>query len=321
MKKTQVENNKQGECVRNHIKDFPTVTAFLIVLLLQCGLLITISQPVVCQDMRLSPSGIKGDIASNYKPNELLTTDHSFSGVSATDTTISGTPFKKKPEYHSMLRAALYGTMFFHLREFEGNDPNTIYLLNGEQEKPSVGCFFDDQPGGGGSLTFSFRPSFLDFGNILIGVGYDYHVLMSERYSYEEILGRELRINSFRVHLGMEVPLSGNKETTPVWVGFTLGPTFNSYKGSAMRDGYEYVHTYSSPIGFELCLHGLADNMITKSVFLSVNGGFEFGSVDRGNLEVYDEGRLVDVRTPTGEITLSDYKIFISLTAGYAFNF
>jgi len=141
-------------------------------------------------------------------------------------------------------------------------------------------------------------------------LSYATHSITSKSISVDEVFGNTLDYSSlcFTAGLGMSL---GPTEMSPQ-VTLNCGPLINYVKGNSNLDNYRIVFDYEPSIYFRLSLN-VNIPVITKSQGISISGSYDFGSIQRGKVNYYQDSFWIARAKPTGDLNVSDNRITITI--------
>ena len=215
------------------------------------------------------------------------------------------------------LKIKIGGTLAFHLRDKDQENPNIPDEYESITERPSIGYFFADGLGFSFDLFSSIPLSDDNPLCIIVGICYE-NTTLTNSYgsSSEQILGKDLKIININPFIGFESKLSWN---SVIAYGF-IGPSFKSYEGNYDQDDILWKNIYNSSTAFRIGGGIEIPKIFAQNLFLNIGLTFDFGIVERKKVEAFQSGVKVISADPIGDKNLSDNVISLKLAMGYEFN-
>ncbi|MDD3050666.1 MAG: hypothetical protein PHR06_05915 [Candidatus Cloacimonetes bacterium] len=194
-----------------------------------------------------------------------------------------------------------------HLK-FTDKETNSDYL--------NVGYFYKDNH----SLSFelAYKTRYDDSKeSLIITSGYSMQKLKSDEKAANDLFGNELAVNKLYISLGLGRNFGHNK-TEKFWF-FYFGPVYNICKGTSSLDGYKYEFSYENSITFMLGTE--LDFRLNNYLILTTSLTYGFGEIKRGDLKLSDNEQWLFLAEPTGDDSISDSSLKLSLGLAYFYAF
>jgi hypothetical protein len=216
------------------------------------------------------------------------------------------------PLHAQTIKVGFLGAANFHLKNKPQQDENVPAFLQDNSEKPSVAMFFADEMPTGlcGMFEFPLRSGF----KIQIGSTYEQGTLHNIYPGTENILGESLRLRTSTAFLGGSKPI--NDDETIFFFG-TLGLAWKSYEGKSTLNNLQFVHHFEAGMTLRFNAGVEFEELFQSSLSLALGASFDLGSVNRGNIDIYQNNMKVGYGTPTGDINLKDQTISLRLAVFY----
>jgi len=197
-------------------------------------------------------------------------------------------------------------------------------------EDVSFGTFYNSSPGFFFDVNFIpwKRPYEKSSGFLFLGFTYEYVSIEAEDTPVKNILGKNINQNKFSPYLAYGFNLG--KESNSDLVYIIVGISLKNYAGEGELTVIDSVNNVSEVVNAEynysdvlaLRIGGGIDfeDFMDYPVFISINSYYEWGTATRGKVNFNFNDEQYEF-IPTGQLTIYDNTLNISLAVGYRFNF
>jgi hypothetical protein len=217
------------------------------------------------------------------------------------------------------------GSYDFHLTQSETTAENTPF--ENQQDLPSVAAFFDDNSGLNLDISFRFGNQNTDKGQLFFGIMHERTTVNSNSAQGKLILGEKLIQKKYTPYIGF-----GGYTDPKMYYVFVYGfggLTIKSYKGEGNLIGeidnqdtnFDVEYNYSNSAAFRVGAGVDFENLGDYPITLGCSIYADLGSISREKSDIYYNGKKVGEFEPTGQNSLYDNTIYISLSLAYQLNF
>jgi len=222
------------------------------------------------------------------------------------------------------LKCRVGGNLDLHLKQQETQGQYSPF--QSQVEYPSIAAFFDNAIGFNLDASYRFGNESTFKGQVFIGVNYERCGITSSLYAAKYVFGETLIKNKITPYLGFGMYVDPNDYYTFIY-GFG-GFVIKSYEAEgvvppntignpmSLDAKYHYSNSLSLRFGGGIDFENIEDTPIT----IGLQGALEVGKIVRGNVDYYYQGEKIGEGTPTGEKSLYDNTIYLSLSIGYQIN-
>lgn len=227
--------------------------------------------------------------------------------------------------YAQSFKCKVGGSINLHLTQKESASTN-YYQYSHDIEYPSIAAFFDNATGINFDLSYRFGNEQTRKGQVFVGLIYERCGINSNSNEGKYILGETILKTKYIPYYAYGIYLDVNDYYTFLY-GFG-GFVIKSYSGEGTIPGtlngeavsiyakYNYSNSLSIRFGAGIDFENIEDSPIT----IGLQGAIEVGKITRGNVSYYYQDKKIGEAVPTGEKSIYDNTIYLSLYVGYQIN-
>ena len=183
---------------------------------------------------------------------------------------------------------------------------------------PSVGVFFDNSFLIGSDLTYV--PS---AGHTvpIFRVSYEGQSLSFSFPNTANILGTSLGARSVALIAGIGIT-HGEESRVKILNSLYVGYIFRSYEGESHPDAHTLlISTYEKGRALRVGTGMHIAGILPEHFSLAWDASYDFGTVRRGNIGLYRDGKYISSLEPSGDLVLPDNILTIQIGVCYDFHF
>lgn len=195
-----------------------------------------------------------------------------------------------------------------HIKYETSSDPNIPEEFQSTAQVPGIGQFYDSSHGFNLELCYYPKNKSKELNMLMIG-GFSNQRIKSNVEVADFVFGKSINISKLYLNIGSGRYITANNKNAYLY--FALGPVLNFYQGETEYEDWKLVFDYKPSISFRF--YSGIEIPLEKSFLINFSLCYDIGGIARSDLNYYLDDDWVAKAEPTGESTINDDQLILSI--------